>query len=463
MTSPQHFNLGPPAADNDPDLLSYYCATNQIKALLQERGPDASCIIAAPPGSGKTALLRWLKEGIHSFDVISIGADEFRPIPDDDKLTTEDIKLIIRYELPKFTLGKWLKLNRLGSEEIRSAYNRSEKSILKWIKDTFTDRFAGFSILAVSLALNPAERKQYLRELRVSGAATQMQNLLQSAATRERPLIIAVDNPEQILASGLDATDRRSALLTGALLHVLRGLQTAGVRVLALTRDNVLNSVKDYPDYGHFSDAITWLTWSNKDLLGVIEDRLTKRLQRTWDKVFGLTKSEFTKTVIPWVVDGPRDLILLCNNALRVGSKGIADLASFQHEKEALLDHKLTAVHGHYSTQYPRIREYVEAVAEVLAVTFHDAEISKKDLRARVVNSSREGSSKLFELKKDQGWIEAMNPRSGQIEGLLYDLGVIGVIDSTGRRYSWEGRTASRIKTAEQVFLSPLFQLMGEE
>jgi hypothetical protein len=104
MMATHHTNLGPPAADNDPDLLSYYYPTTQVQALLKAHGSDAPCILVAPPGSGKTALLRWLKDGSHTFDVVSVEADEFRPLPNDDMLSTADAELIIRYELSKFVL-----------------------------------------------------------------------------------------------------------------------------------------------------------------------------------------------------------------------------------------------------------------------------------------------------------------------------------------------------------------------
>jgi hypothetical protein len=465
MMANQHTNLGPPAADKDPNLLSYYHATNQVRSLLNAHGSDAPCILVAPPGSGKTALLKWLKGGSHAFDVVSVEAEDFRPLPDDDKLAEPDAELIIRYELSKFVLERWLALNQgqHRADSIRQAYKRSEQSILGWIRNAFNERFSSIQAFGFGLSLNPTERKQYLQELRASEAAKRMEELLQKAATTTRPLIVAVDNPEQIVARALDATERDSALLTGVLLSVLEGLQTSGVRILALTRDNILASVSSYADYGHFSYSSTWLTWTSDDLVGVIAARVAKRLRRRWNTTFGLTKQEFAQEVIPWVVDGPRDLILLCNNALQIGSDGVADRSSFQHSVEALLEHKLTAVHGHYNTQYPRIREYIEAAAAEVAVNYGDKDIGKRELRACIVNKSRERSSKLFDLKTDQAWIDAMHPRTGQIESLLYDIGVIGVVDANGRRYAWTGRSPDRIQNAERVFLSPLFQLLGKE
>jgi len=469
MMANQPAYLGPPAADNDPDLLSYYYATSQVQSLLKAQVSKAHvsaapCILIAPPGSGKTALFRWLKDGTHAFDVVSVEARYFRPLPEEDKLAEPDVELILHYELSKFVLQRWLKLKprRPGSESIRQAYKRSEESILGWIGNTLNKRFGGFDAFGFGLALNPPERRQYLQELRASGAADVMGELLLRAATTQRPLIVAVDNPEQIVVQPPDATENDNALLTGVLLSVLEALHTKGVPILALTRDNILASVTSYGDYGHFSYSSEWLTWTSDDLVGVIADRVDKRLQQPWNATFALTKEEFAQKVIPWVVDGPRDLILLCNTALKIGPNGVADLPSFQRSVEAILDHKLTVVEGHYNTQYPHIREYIEEAAAEVAVQHDDEDIGKEDLRRCIVNKSRESSSKLFALKRDQAWIDAMHPRTGRIEGLLYDIGVIGVVDAEGRRYAWTGRSPDRIHSADRVFLSPLFQLFGE-
>jgi hypothetical protein len=463
MMANQHAPLGPPAADSDPDLLSYYYETNEVQALLGAHGSDAPCILVAPPGSGKTALLRWLKGKSHAFDVVSVQAKKFRPLPDDDNLAEPDVELVIRYELSKFALGEWFEFQHPGSDSIRQAYDRSEGSLLGRIGNTLNRRIGSISVMGFGVSLNPAERRQYLHDLRASESADFMEDLLLKAATTQRPLIVAVDNPEKIVVRS-DATEEQNVQRTGVLLSVLESLQTQGARILALTRDNVFASVASYVDYGHFSYSSTWLTWTSDDLVGVIADRVDKRLQRQWDATFALTKDQFKEQVIPWVVDGPRDLILLCNNALEIRPDAVADLQSFERSVPALLTHKLNAVHGHYKTQYPRIREYIEAAAAEVAVQFDNNDISKNDLRACIVNKSRDGSSQLYMLQRDQRWISELQSGAGRIERFLYDLGVIGRIDdATGRRYAWTGRDPDRIETAERVFLSPLFQLLGKE
>lgn len=449
------YDFGPLAAQNDDRLLTYFHKTKQASAILNFRVPLSWFIFVARPGAGKTALLKWVESSPGGHVSLVVKPDQTRLFSDDAISNTGDIRVMITAEL--FTaLVSELTERSLGSPEAQRAGKEFlAKGWLSVVGGFFKHKFSGLSILGCGFTLKPNERRDYLRELRRTKQADAARKVLGKFG-QNVDVCLLVDDPELIVGQGLVDVTPENALRVGAFLSVLADLQSLGVRVLAFLKEHVLQNVRaNYPDFRHFADRIEGLEWTEDDLLEMLVRRVTTRLKSRWDAVFAFDQETMRSEILPFLVNGPRDLLYLCNLAgKRDGKltkpnleKGIAVLSSDKWGELA----------SHYGKQWQSIDLFGRAMGTALMAKYRKKPIPPGGIKEVFLTNYQDPDSEIHSLRKTVDWIDRAKWDSPPVDERLFLIGCLGYHYHGATIYPWAGRSVDHFRLADSHFVSPLF------
>jgi len=447
-------SFGPLSAEADADLLSYFHITDQVRELVDFGAPRSRFILIARPGGGKTAIRKWLRAKAGADLTVLLTSEQTRLYLDDEEHPNAgDLRLLISTELLTALVSEAVEREILPARLQAEAKRIVESGWGELTKEFFKRKFGGVSILGCGITLKPAERRRYLQKIRQERHLEHIAGLAKSVAQAKK-LLLVVDNPEELVASGLDDLTPDNAVRIGALLSVLGRVQSEGIRVVCFLKEQILQAVRThYPDYQHFADQVEGLEWSAPDLIAMLESRVTTRLKADWSGVFTIEKDVFPSAVFPFLSNGPRDLLLLCNLAAKregpIGKTLLLDGVRVLRG-ERLKD--LTSQYKHWH----RFDQFMSAMVTALVEKYGDRPIPRGGINAAFVEQYSRPKTAIHALRGVE-WVDKARWEAPPVDERLFVAGCVGYIESGQRVFPWSGRDTTRFQVAESHFVSPLF------
>lgn len=454
------FNFGPEAAQNDTELLSYFHTTQQVKTLTNQKisTQDKDCIFAVRPGGGKTALVKWLNSEEHQNNVLVLPTSKTRFITDDSKTNIEDYRILISAEL-----YAWMISESLGKFKFSESLCDKLNEYFKWswtepIKSFFNGKFEGLTILGFGFSLKANERKAYLQDIRGKNKITEASELLKEISN-EVKLILVIEDPELIVGEGLqEETTRDNSIRIGAFLSVVNTLHSLGIQAVTFIKEHILQGIqKYYGDFSHFEGSISGLRWTEKDLMDMLLLRIRTRFEQDWNNVFEMNQKKFRSEILPFMINGPRDLIFVCNQAGK--SNGKISNTSLERSINSLKASKWIQIENQFNPLWPGIHLVSSTVCELISNHVQDKPISRERFHELLQADFKLPGTPLHSLRNHEPWMFTMLWATPSIEERLFFLGCIGYVSGDKKIYSWYGRSINEFNQADQIFINPLFSL----
>ncbi len=448
------YDFGPLAANDDPRILDYFHTTNQISELLANPESKRSFLIVARPGGGKTALVTWLKNGPNSKRVITIDSSVARFLIDNDSIAThEDQSLFFSSELYRILFSKVIAKEDV-SESLRSECNDYLNSIYEALKKTLgkvnSISFAGFGF-----SLKPEEKRSYLDIIRKEQKITKAKPIIQRIA-KEQKFILSIDNPESIVGKGLNVVTTENGIRIGSFFSSLAELKNLGIQVIVFVKEHIMQLVlNSFSDASHFKDQILSLEWTEKDLIELINLRVEKRISSNWENVFDITKDEFKRLVFPNLINGPRDLISVCNRA--GDGKGRITSHDLKQGINNLRNDKWREIQLEFINQWPGVDQFSRVIIEIINKEISSKEFTKDQFINVIKNEFEKPDTALNQLRKKEDWINSALLDPPPVDERMFIIGVLGYIHDKTKYYPWSGQSVDRYRLANKVFISSLF------
>lgn len=457
------FDFGPLAAQDDLDILKYFHETAQLTRLYKSKDVPNNFIYVARPGGGKTALVKWLDSGNLNRMIIPVRPARTHLVSTDDDLNAEDHKILIQTELLTEIISELLKGKKL-TKELEKECRQYISTWWKSIKKLFKNRFQGFAILGFGFTLSPSDRQSYLREIKRTNRLQEGEDLFTKVSQKLSPIIV-VDNPESMVARGLTEVSTDNAKRVGAFLSVLNHLHSTGCQVSLFIREHVLQSVvKHYADSTHFEDRIEGIEWTEDDLIDMLGLRVKTRLKRTWEQVFTIPQKALRREVLPFLVNGPRDLLYICNQAGKGGQRISKPMLTKMII--TLRNKKWTEMEKQFGTQWPNISLFARTVVKLISNRITAKAIPLVKIREIVKHDFETPDTELHNLRKahKDSWISTtLWETTPRFEEKLFFVGCLGYMHEGKKMYPWAGRSLEHFLLAKTVFVSPLFSSKLEE
>lgn len=455
MTESEALYFGPLAAQADPDILNYFYVTDQIKRLIHRSavGP-AQFIVASRPGAGKSALFEWVASPQSNLEAIVIRGANKRIIPPDPSMNVDDYRTLAFGEFATAFIVWAKNLVTLRDDTKRRISSLRRKKTFAAIKVFLGEDFEGLNVLGCGFNLAERQRKDYLKELRSADYQHELEEVIKKIASESRPVFI-LDDPEFTIAEGLDELSPPNAQRLGGLLSALGKLDALGIRTLVFIRENVYRAVVDhYHDASHFADRVQGLGWTENDLIGLLQLRLEWKAQISWGNAFKVNEARMARLVFPFLVNGPRDLIRICNTA---GSAGAPiSTASLDRAIEQASRDRWAETRKQFSSLFPLFDKFAGAILREAAHEFGSDKIEPHALDTLIQNALTTPGSELHKLRS-QDWIDALPFEPHRAVDLLYAAGCLGYYQGKNRIFPWAGRSTEKLALADGYFLSPAF------
>jgi len=259
-----------------------------------------------------------------------------------------------------------------------------------------------------------------------------------------------------MVTKGFDEVSRDNAMRIGAYLSVLTHLHFLGCQVLSFIKEHVLQSVLGhYPDSSHFEDRIEGIEWTASDLAEMINLRVSKRLKKEWDEVFSIESTRFEKEAFPHLINGPRDLLFICNNAKKKGGK--IRSAALKNIIGTLRGNKWNEIQKQFGRQWPSVGEFAQAIIGSIQGRYKNRLVPREEFMSIVRSDFESPSTELHRLKSQEKWINTSYWATPPVDERLFLLGCLGYIREKQRVYPWAGRSLEQFRASAFIFISPLF------
>lgn len=449
------YDFGPLASQNDYDLLSYFHVTRQASGFVDFSSERPAFIFVARPGAGKTALLQWLKTYSKDPLTIVVGTETTRISSGDSQLNVGDIRVMITAELFAALISVISEQGQGSPQALKEAKEFLSKGWKQIVGGFFRQNFVGLSILGNGFTLKPDDRRSYLQEIRRTNRLAAGRTVLKRLAGTTK-IAFVMDDPESIVGEGLNEVTAENARRLGAFLSVLAEVHSLGVRVIVFLKEHIWQNIRAYySDYSHFTDRLEGLEWTGADLIRMLERRVSTRLNTAWDNVFEFSQETIQRQIFPFLVNGPRDLLNLCNIAGRESGK--ISIARLEKGIRAHKTDKWRDLSTYYGGQWPGIDQFARAMADSLK-----AKYGKKPIPIGAVNAEFEAQfgnpqSDVYSLRKRIEWIDSAYFERRPIDERLFVIGCLGYILEKEKFYPWSGRDIERFRLADSHFISPVF------
>jgi hypothetical protein len=449
------FDFGPLAAQHDRQLLSYFHVTQQATSLINFKSAKHSFLFVARPGSGKTSLLRWLDtSGDHYFTLV-ISPEKTRLSAGDSTLNPSDLLVMVSTELYSALISEVLARSLGSAQSQKEAKNYLSKDWKQTVGHFFQQKFVGVSVLGCGFTLKPDDRRVYLQEIRRTGQLVEARRVLEQLA-RETKIVLVLDDPELIVGEGLDDVTPENARRLGVLLSVLAEVHAIGIRVIVFLREHVLQNARaHYDNFQQFSDRIEGVEWTETDLIEMLDRRVTKRLKVSWDQVFECSKNTLQEKVFPFLVNGPRDLLTLCNLAGK--EMGRISMTRLEKGLRAFTVDKWRDLSTFYGRQWPQIDKFARAMVKALKAKYQNKPIPPGAIRAEFESQFGKPGSDIHALRKRTTWINNAKWETPPVDEKLFVIGCLGYTLGKEKFYPWAGRDTDRFRLADSHFISPAF------
>jgi hypothetical protein len=218
-------------------------------------------------------------------------------------------------------------------------------------------------------------------------------------------------------------------------------------------------------EYDKVAHRIAFLEWDRKSLVDLIGRRIatargitdTLTAEELWRKEFEWegTFESFTYQTTRYSVNGPRDVIALCN-AAGVAAGDLDSPIKLTHIEGQLAkysEQKLLGIHQDFGVLYPGLAVFVQRVFRN-----SDATLSAQKLASQIEDKVKTDPDAKFEDYSSAEWYR--NATSERLAMLMYEIGVVGIGVEPDVRYAIGSRTVSRTEfmSQKQLLVHPAFR-----
>lgn len=448
------FDFGPLAAQHDPRILEYFHTTGQISRLLANPEKNRSFILVARPGGGKTALVKWLEKGTNSERVITINSEVARFVIENDSIAThEDHSLYISSELYRLLISEVVEKSSV-SEKLKSECKDYLDSTVDSIKSLFKDKVVGISLAGFGYSLKPTEKQSYLDIIRKEHKIPKAKIIINKIVD-EKKIILVVDNPESIVGKGLNDVTDENGIRIGSFFSSLAELKDLGVQVIVFVKEHIMQLVlNSYSDSSHFKDQILSLEWTEGELLDLINQRVEKRINSKWENVFEISQEDFKSLVFPYLINGPRDLISICNKAGE--GDGRITHNDLKQGINKLQNEKWREILQEFKKQWPCVDQFSRVIIGIAKREIKTNQFSKDQFIKVVSHDFEKPDTALNQLRKKEEWINSALMDPPPVDERMFIIGALGYIYKGIKYYPWSGQSIDRYNLAKNIFISPL-------
>ena len=447
------YDFGPITAQGDPNLLKYFHVTNQIASIINDSSNMNGFIMVVRPGGGKTALYTWLNNKLNDRKVISINSDVVRFVfKDDNDATSEDHRVLISAELSAAVISLISK-DADTPDPIKVKCKNYLDNFWETTWESAKSKFEGINILGCGFSMASSDRKSYLEKIRKEKKLDQATVLIREISS-VRKIMIIVDNPESIVGLGLEDVTHDNGIRIGAFLSSLSFLYSLGIQVIAFVKEHIIQAVAEYyRDYNQYQNRIDGLEWTEDDLLKVVENRISTIMNYDWDDVFDIDKMSFANLVLPYLINGPRDLLYICDKSKKCSGKITKEVLT--NSIDLLRNSKWSQIKNEFGLSWPKIDLFTKNIIELIP-TRNRSGITKARMMELITGAMKDSQSQLYDLRKQEDWINSALVGDPTIEDKLFLIGAIGYELDGNLYYPWSGRFVDRFHQSNKVFISPL-------
>lgn len=452
MRDPFYFGNIEAGADND--LLAYYYITNTASTLIKKLGHAQPYIYVSRPGAGKTAMTKWVEN--QDVRVINATTSGLRLYFEDEEkdFNKEDYRLLYTFSLLSGIISEAVKID-LASKSIKTEYlNFLKNKISADIYAQFKNEFNGLGVGAVSFSLSRRDRRSFIKDVHRAKSIDKAKEIVEEIV-KTHTIKLIIDGPEKITSKGIDDTSEENLNRLACFLSALDELNECGVGVICFIQEYILNEViLAYTESSQLEGKNKVLVWSENELLSMLNLRITNRLHLQWDNVFGINKKQFQDIVFPNLINGPRDLLTICNGA---GEKGeIITLEDIEKQIDKLIRKKWDQIQSEFSKIRPNILPFCKMVLDLAKNKFGEGLFLKNEFYRLYQADFEKPGTKLNELRRTD-WINSLIPPNPLILNQLYVTGLLGYIVDGEKKYAWMGISVDDFEDANEIFISPLF------
>jgi hypothetical protein len=173
-----------------------------------------------------------------------------------------------------------------------------------------------------------------------------------------------------------------------------------------------------------------------------------------WKNVFEITKDDFVELVFPYLTNGPRDLISICNMSGK--GEGKISESDIQQSISSLYAFKWQEIRKQFSSEWPAIDQFAQCIIEIAEKKKLSNVFGKKDFISAIKKEFESPDTALNKLRKVD-WINSSQLDPPPTDERLFLIGILGYVYKGKKYYPWSGRRLSLYRLSDQIFFSPLF------
>ena len=266
-----------------------------------------------------------------------------------------------------------------------------------------------------------------------------------------------MDNPESIVGQGLEDVTKENAIRIGSFFSILNHLHSLGIQVIVFVKEHILRNVqKYYLDSTHFEDRIEGLEWTDSDLMDLIKIRIKKKLHLEWGDVFALNQTEFKDNILPCLINGPRDLLNICNTAGKEATNKITN-PTLMRSIDVIKKKRWEHIYKQFNEQWPRIDELAQLVISLIMDSYGNKPFTRAQFKTAFEKEFHDPETPLNDLRTKEKWIRTAKWADPSVDEILFIIGCFGYVYKGEPYFPWAGRSLERFGVAEKIFISPLF------
>jgi hypothetical protein len=214
--------------------------------------------------------------------------------------------------------------------------------------------------------------------------------------------------------------------------------------------------IEQYVDTAHFSDGVASLKWQENDLVKLIELRVEKRIGKKWKDVFGFHQGELVSSIFPYLVNGPRDLMLLLNTAGKradVITKDmlLAALPTLRSQRWSDCDRQ-------FGRRWPKISNVAKSILAAIpnSSRMKTTSVPKEEIKNLIKSEIQKPGTALHKLRAVD-WVNSALWMEPSIDERLFLCGFLGYELNGEKQFPWMGCTLSEYRQADKIIVSQLF------
>lgn len=402
----------------------------RIKAYDKMTGKQ---IIVGIKGSGKTDIRRFIEEKDNAV-TLNLNADS--------SLLNIDVNTISGKSGRIKNAISLILLDSFISYIIRNfKKNSGFKTKLKQIADSTKDRLKNipdavniatpFGGLDIKKLLNPNASRL------VHNTLTELIDKVVKALDNKHAYIL-IDDTEDVFP-GIEGNIDFLEGLSRA-VYDINNLTNSKVHVLLFLKYGFWRQwFENQRELDKIFDAVMILSWNHDDLCKVISQRIANihhidydkklRDEDLWNKEFNWNNNEgfnkFATSIARYCVNGPRDIITICNMAKK-GSK--SEKINSDSIKEILAKYselKIYEIHADFGDVYPNVHKFVELVFYKLKPEGTGKYYAQK------IEDNGLMSDKAEAIFKNESWFNSSSKE--KLVSIMYEIGIIGKKNGRGK------------------------------